>query len=75
MNHLSNSFLVIFAEIDNASICFAKLAAASAVEEAASGAQDCSVNGPLLVIASNGQIRVFSSKMEPATSVSTTHDV
>lgn len=63
VNHLLDSILVIFAEVDDASVSLAKTIAACTVEEAAAGAQDGLVDRPLAVITGDGKIRVFSTEV------------
>ena len=65
---------VIFAQVNDASVSLTKTIAACTVEEAAAGAQNGLVDGPLAVVASDGQVRIFSAKMESVTRVSTAHD-
>lgn len=70
MNHLVNSIFAVLAQINDTGICFAKLVAASAVEEAAPRAYDGSMDSPPPVIANNGQIGVFSAQMKPVVIIS-----
>lgn len=69
-----NGIFVIFAQVNDASVSLAKTIAACTVEEAAAGAQNGLVDGPLAVVAGDGQVRVFSAKMKSVTRVSTAHD-
>lgn len=74
VNHLLDGILVIFAQIDDASVSFTKTIAACTVEEAAAGAQDSLVDRPLPVVAGDGKIRVFPTEVKSVTHVSTAHD-
>ena len=56
VNHLLDSILVIFTEVDDASVSLAKTVAACAVEKAAAGAQNSLVDRPLAVVAGDGKI-------------------
>jgi hypothetical protein len=69
-----DSFLVIVAQVDHASVSLAKAIAACTVEEAAAGAQNDFVDEPLAVVAGDGQIRVLSAEVQSVTHVSTAHD-
>lgn len=73
MYHLIDSLLIVLAKIDHATDSLRESIAASTVEEAASRADDCSVNSPLSVVTNDRQIRVLSAHMESTASVSTTH--
>lgn len=73
VNHLINSFLVVFAQVNNTCARLLELMRTCAVEEPASRAHNGSVYGPLLGIASNCKIRETSADMQPALSVSTAH--
>lgn len=68
-----DGILVIFAQVDDASVSLAKTIAACTVEEAAAGAQNGLVDGPLAVVAGDGQIRVFSTEVKSVAHVSTAH--
>jgi len=61
VDHVLNCFLVILAKVNHTSVCFLKLAAASAIEEARPRTQNCAMNGPLPGFANNGQVGIFSS--------------
>jgi hypothetical protein len=74
VDHVFDGFLVIVAQVDDASVSLAKTIAACTVEEAAAGAQNDFVNEPLAVVAGDGQIRVFSAKVQSVAHVSTAHD-
>ena len=69
-----DGIFVIFAQVNDAGVSLAKTIAACTVEEAAAGAQNGLVDGPLAVVAGDGQIRIFSAEMESVTCVSTAHD-
>ena len=74
MDHVFDGIFVIFAQVNDASVSLAKAIAACTVEEAAAGAQNGLVDGPLAVVAGDGQVRIFSAEMESVTRVSTAHD-
>lgn len=63
MDHLLDSFFIVFAQIDNSGEGFRELSATGTVEESAPRTDNCSVDEPFSVIASNPQIRVLSSEM------------
>jgi hypothetical protein len=69
-----DGIFIIFAQVNDASVSLAELIAACTVEEAAAGAENGLVDGPLAVVAGDGQVRIFSAEMESVTRVSTTHD-
>ena len=69
-----DGIFIIFAQVNDTSVSLTKTIAACAVEEAAAGAQNGFVDGPLAVVAGNGQVRVFPAEMESVTRVSTAHD-
>ena len=73
MDHLIDSFFVVLAQIDASGLSFPEGVAAGAVEETAPRAHDGSVDSPLPVVACDGQVGIFASHVESATSVSTTH--
>lgn len=64
MYHLLNGVLVVVAQVNGAGGGLAELAAAGAIKEAGAGTHDGAVDGPLSVIACDGQVRVFASKVE-----------
>lgn len=74
MDHMLDGFLVIVAQVDDASVSLAETIAACTVEEAAAGAQNDLVDEPLAVVAGDGQIRVFSTEVQSVAHVSTAHD-
>jgi hypothetical protein len=69
-----DGIFIIFAQVNDAGVSLAEAIAACTVEEAAAGAQNGLVDGPLAVVAGDGQVRIFSAKMESVTRVSTAHD-
>lgn len=73
MDHLLDCILVIFAQVDDASVSFAKTIAACAIEKAAAGAQNGLVDGPLAVVAGDGQIGVLATEVKSVAHVSTAH--
>ena len=74
MDHMLDGFLVIVAQVDDASVSLAKTVAACTVEKAAAGAQNDFVDEPLAVVAGDGQIRVLSTEVQSVAHVSTAHD-
>jgi hypothetical protein len=74
VNHVFDGIFVIFAQVNDTSVSLTKTIAACAVEEAAAGAQNGLVDGPLAVIAGDGQVRIFSAEVESVDCVSTAHD-
>jgi hypothetical protein len=74
VDHMFDGFLVIVAQIDDASVSLAKTIAACTVEESAAGAQDDLVDEPLAFVAGDGQIRVLSTEVQSVAHVSTAHD-
>jgi len=64
--HLIHRFFVIFAEINGPTGGLTELSATGAIEKATSGANDCSMDRPLTMVACDGEIRVFSAHVEPA---------
>jgi hypothetical protein len=69
-----DGIFIIFAQVNDTSVSLAEAIAACTVEEAAAGAQNGLVDGPLAVVAGDGQVRIFSAEMESVTRVSTAHD-
>ena len=51
MNHLLDSFFVILAQINDTRVRFPKLVATGSIEEAASTAEDCTMDRPGAVVA------------------------
>jgi hypothetical protein len=61
VDHVFDGIFVIFTQVNDASVSLAKAIAACTVEEAAAGAQNGLVDGPLAVVAGDGQVRIFRS--------------
>ena len=72
-NHLFDSFLVILAEINDPTVRLGERITASTIEEAAPGADNCSVDRPLTVVACDRQVAVLPTNVKTATSVSAPH--
>jgi hypothetical protein len=69
-----DGIFIIFAQVNDTSVSLAEAIAACTVEEAAAGAQNGLVDGPLAVVAGDGQVRIFSAEVESVDCVSTAHD-
>ena len=66
MDHLFDSFFVIFAQINNSGVGLTKLAATCAIEETASRTNNGSVNGPLPVVACDCKVAILSAEVKSA---------
>ena len=64
MDHVADGFLVILAQVDDTGLGLSELGAAGAVEKGRPRAEDHAVDRPLLCLANNGQIGVFSAQLE-----------